>query len=328
MLKHPKKNFGLLPSNETLAHLFIAVFICLIPSLFVIIQIIIGQEVTSQQMTGLVPRLLVLGLYCWLLYAIPGGWRTLWDVSRRRRYIQRVLTRHFRKRYGVKMVVHGDRADAVFMGRAIRLKGRKAPTDTLVFGWHNVEAIARGESLETPLEDNVYLVQMAQDSTAREIPLKDKDDSHRQVFVPRNANHPNPLPVPALNETEEGIKAMISNIIQSLPAGESTVRCIAPASSEMGVESEMRVTVDWDENLSYSLKEMHSLVESTLFNVRLSDSAMVICIVEASTGKKYICGHLVRNAGYSDVPADTLRSISNAEDLPDFIFVKNAKEMH
>lgn len=321
MIRPPVKNFGILPTGELVAHCFVFVLFGVLPLIMFLVQFVTGVPLKETATLRVVVGVIIVGRYAWTVFSTPGGLRTIWEVSKRRRYIHKSLNRHFKEKYGLKVV----NVDAVLTGDNLTLKGRRnPPEDAFMLGWEYVEAAATGEGLDSPLAETIFLVQPSVNGKAMELPLRQGAEEDRATF----SSHENLPAVPTLGETETGIKTMISGIIQSLPSGHATLRCIAPDGSEIGVESEMTVEVETDSRLSYSLKEFQTLVESVLFNVRLADATMVVCIVEKATGKKYICGHIVQNTGYSDVPVETLKTITDEDDFKEFIFVKNAKEMH
>lgn len=326
MLKNPKKNFGIIPTGNFLAGVILVMAFLVIPFILTSIKAITGAEIGTLEAFTTGARLIFLILYASILWKKDKDSLGIYDISKRTRYVQKTLIPFLNRKYGVKINAKSQQTlTRVALGGHIEAQKDNTLLDDLHFmGWEEIEKIASTGEKNDELGNLVYLVtDHDEDGSLREIfPVGFKDGDQLTVYR-------SPQNIPTLAETETGVKNMVFDIISSLPVSETVIRCIAPSSNELpSVDAELRVSVDPGGAVSYSNEELKNIIESTVFNVRMSDTGMVVCLINTPDGKTYVSGRLVSNESYSDVAAESLRHMAKAEDTESMIFLDDLKSIH
>lgn len=321
MLKAPRRNFGIIPSNGMIAHLAVLAGFILTPLTLILASFIKGNSPGFGDGILSGAGLSILAGYAG--YVLTHDGKELWAESLRVRYAQRILIPFLNKKYALTLVNSQDNARRVIAGTSVLFtKSSRRPTEAFLMGWDEIENAAMDTAVAlSPEKDfgrRICLVQNAGPDVARELAMPGVDDDDREVFM-------NAL-LPALEETERGIKAMMANVIQGLPHG--TTRLMAHAPSRDGVSG---VTCEFpirkgDDETTYPSQGFSAFVDATLFNVRMLGSSLVVAVIKTDSGVTYMCGHLVQNSGCIEIDPHTMEEISGAA-TEGVVFVKNTAEI-
>lgn len=321
MLKAPRRNFGIIPSNGMIAHLAILAGFILTPLALIVTSFIKGDSpgFGSGILSG--AGLSILAGYAGYVLAHNG--KELWAESLKMRYVQRILIPFLNKKYALTLVNSQDNARRVIAGTPVLFaKSSRRPTEAFLMGWDEIEKTSMGphDALSTGKDfgRHICLVQNAGPDVVRELAMPGVDDDDREVFM-------NTV-LPSLEETERGIKAMMANVIQGLPHG--TTRLVAHAPSRdgtSGVTCEFSIRKGDDETM-YPSQGFSAFVDAVLFNVRMLGSSLVVAVIKTDSGVTYMCGHLVQNSGCVEIDPRTMEEISGAA-TEGVVFVKNTAEI-
>lgn len=325
MLKNPKKNFGAMPTGNFLAGLFLVAAFLVIPFIVTCVKVFTGVAISETEAFGTGARLVFLILYAAIFLKKDKGDIGFYAVSKRTRYITKSLIPFLNKKYGVKINAKESKMlTRLALGGAIDVrKDTKPLADVHFMGWDEIEKVAASGEKNDDLGNLVYLVTEEEDGSLQEIvPAGHKDGDPITVYRMPHVHT-------SLEETETGVKNMVFDIISSLPVSETVIRCIAPSNSDLpGVDSELRVSVDPGGVVNYSNEELKTIVENTVFNVRMSDTGLVVSLINTPDGKTYVSGRLVSNDSYSDVAGESLRNMAKAEESESMIFLDDLKSIH
>lgn len=325
MLKNPKKNFGIMPTGNFLAGVILVMGFLVIPFFVTCIKAATGAEITSIDAFATGARLVFLVLFASILHKRDKDSYGLYAISKRIRYIQKTLIPFLNRKYGVKIKASDSQmlTRLAVGGHIAAIKNGRGVDDLHFMGWEEIENVAKTGEANDDLGNLVYLVTDAEDGSLQEMePVGYKEGDPIVVYRTPEARIP-------LAETETGIKNMIFDIISSLPVSHTVIRSCVPSDDEMpGVEAELRVSVEPGGIVSYSNDELKTMIESTVFNVRMSSTGLVVSLINTPDGKTYVSGRLVSNDNYSDISGKSLRHMTKAEDTESIIFLDDLKSIH
>lgn len=328
MLKNPKKNFGVMPTGNFLAGVILVMGFLVIPFITTCIKAVTGAEISGVEAFGTGARLVFLVLFASILHKKDKDSYGIYAISKRLRYVQKTLIPFLNRKYGVKIKASDSQMlSRIALGGHIAAvtatKPTKAIDDLHFMGWEEIEKVATTGKKDDDLGSLVYLVTDTEDGSMQEIePVGYKEGDPIVVYR-------TPQERISLAETETGIKNMIFDIISSLPVSQTVIRTCVPSDDEMpGVEAELRVSVEPGGIVSYSNEELKSMIESTVFNVRMSSTGLVVSLINTPDGKTYVSGRLVSNDNYADISGKNLRHMTKAEDTDSIIFLDDLKSIH
>lgn len=317
-----------MPTGNFLAGVILVMAFLVIPFITTCIKLLTGVEIGTTEAFASGARVFFLILFASIFWNRDKDGLGIYTISKRLRYVQKTLIPFLNRKYGVKIKAsEGQALTRLALGGHIAATTSSKPAEAIedlhFMGWEEIEKVAETGQPNDDLGNLVYLVTDTEEGSLEEIkPVGYQEGDPIVVFR-------TPQPVTSLAETETGIKNMLFDIISSLPVSETVIRSIAPSSEELpGVDSELRVSVDPGGAVSYSNEELKNVIESTVFNVRMSDTGLVVSLINTPDGKTYVSGRLVSNDSYSDVAGESLRHMAKAEDNESMIFLDDLKSIH
>lgn len=325
MLKNPKKHFGIMPTGNFIAGAILFMGFLLIPLATTGVKLFTGASIDSFEAFASGARLIIMFLFTAIFYRAAKEDINIYAANKRVRYIRRSLVPFLNEKYGVKINSKEDHVLARLAagGHIPATRNGRLVDDLHFVGWNKIEEAAKTGIQDDSLGNSIYLMTDEEDGSMRElVPVGAKDGDPLVVLrVPQE--------VASLSETETGIQNMFFDILSSLPPSETSIKCISPSNPEFeGVNADLRVSVGMDDSVSYSNTELKSMIETTLFNVRLNESGLVVCIINTPDGKTYISGRMVDTDRYTDVAGERLRRMSQAEESETMIFLDDLKTIH
>ena len=314
-----------MPTGNFIAGVVLVLAFLVVPFIITCIKAVSGAEIEGTEAFATGARLVFLIFYAAIFLKKDKDDIGFYAASKRTRYIMKTLIPFLNRKYGVKINTKDNRMlTRLALGGDINARKNNQPIDALHFmGWDEIEKLATSGERDDSLGTLVYLVTEESDGSLQEIvPAGHKDGDPLTVYRMPHIHT-------TLAETETGVKNMIFDIISSLPVSETVIRCIAPSNTDLpGVDAELRVSVDPGGAVSYSNEELKNIIENTVFNVKMSDTGLVVSLINTPDGKTYVSGRLVSNDSYSDVAGESLRNMAKAEESESMIFLDDLKSIH